>query len=236
MRNTHNILWDVAEIYRKYATEAEEYLEKARRLKEEFGEGPAIVYCWFYSVPQKWSQVEPKIFQLMDYTNLFDLETVLSMPLEKMTKVLNPIIFHRKLAFQLKNFSYTIKSEYSSWECFAKALEQNSVFSIFRRIRKKGDVRVTFKNLAAMKGFVGKSNSILIPDIHVAEVMGIGKNELNRIRTHEISFKNLLEKANEITGCLRKEFDNITTIKWSLGVWFCKAGVRAKDLLTNIII
>ena len=232
MRNTYCILRDVAEIYRKYSTESEEYLKKVRKLKKEFGAGSSIVYCWFYSVPQKWSQVEPKIFQLMEYTNLFDLETILSIPAEKIVKALNPIIFHKELAFQLKNFSHTIKKEYSSWECFAKVLERESIFAIFRRIRKEKGVRVTFKNLAAMKSFVGMTDDILIPDIHVAKVMGICRNELNSIRTHEILFKRLLEKANEITKYLRTEFNDISTIKWSLGIWFYKAGIKARELLT----
>lgn len=67
MRNIKTIVKDVAEIYQESGDEAEEYLHKARMLKEEFGPGLAIVYCWFYSVPQKWTQVEPKIFEFHVY-------------------------------------------------------------------------------------------------------------------------------------------------------------------------
>ena len=53
MRDIESIVKEVADIYRESGKEAEEYLRKARRLKERFGLGLAIIYCWFYSVPQK---------------------------------------------------------------------------------------------------------------------------------------------------------------------------------------
>jgi hypothetical protein len=59
MRKPKEIVKEVAEIYSKNG--AEEYLRRARKLKELYGPSFTIVYCWFYSVPQKWTQVEPKI-------------------------------------------------------------------------------------------------------------------------------------------------------------------------------
>lgn len=82
MRDLDEIVKEVAEIYRRSGKEAEEYLHKARRLREKFGPGLAVVYCWFYSVPQKWTQVEPKIFELGRRTNFFDLNMMLTIPQE----------------------------------------------------------------------------------------------------------------------------------------------------------
>ena len=59
MRGIESIVKEVSQIYRESGVDAQEYLYKARKLKERFGSGLALVYCWFYSVPQKWTRVEP---------------------------------------------------------------------------------------------------------------------------------------------------------------------------------
>jgi hypothetical protein len=55
MREIESIVKDVVEIYQKHDKDAEIYLDKARKLERTFGPGLAIVYYWFYSVPQKWA-------------------------------------------------------------------------------------------------------------------------------------------------------------------------------------
>jgi len=58
MRKLEEIVKEVAEIYRKNEKEAEEYLHKARKLKERYGSGLAIVYCGFIRFHRnglKWS-------------------------------------------------------------------------------------------------------------------------------------------------------------------------------------
>lgn len=231
MKEIKSILEHVAEIYRKSGCEAEVYLTKARKLKEAFGTGPAIVYCWFYSVPQKWTQVEPNVFELMECTKLFDSDVILLMQPKVIASVLRPMIFHNEISLQLKNFCSATKSEYSSWDSLGKALREESIFEIFSRLRKNRNIRVTFKNLAAMKAFVGMNNDLIILDTHVAKVMGIGRSELRRFRFHESYFKNLLDKANKVTTVLKKEFSDISTIRWSLAIWFEKAEISARELL-----
>ena len=235
MRNTKKIVEDVAEIYQKSGVDAEEYLHKARKLKEKFGSGLAMVYCWFYSIPQKWTQVEPKVFELMKHTNSFDLETVSNMSSEELAAMLKPLIFFNEISLQLKNFCRVIQDEYGSWEAFAEVIERKDIFSIFKKLRKHGGIRVTFKNLAAMKSFVGLSNDFLILDTHVAKVLGISEDVRNKYRVQEKLFKDLLDFSNQITQALeRKGFQRTTTIQWSLAIWFNKAKIPANDLLSQL--
>ena len=109
MRDIENIVKDVTRIYRESGNEAEEYLRKARRIKERFGPGLAIIYCWFYSVPQKWTQVEPKIFEIMKRTNYFDLDTMSKVSKEELATTLKPMIFYNEISIQLKNFCKAIQ-------------------------------------------------------------------------------------------------------------------------------
>ena len=235
MRDAGEIVEDVVEIYRESGVDAEEYLDKARKLKEKFGSGFAVIYCWFYSVPQKWTQVEPKILKLLKQTNSFDLETILRISKEEFAAMLKPMIFSNEISLQLKNFCKAIQDEYGSWEGFAEAIEKEDVFSIFKKLRKHGGIRITFKNLAAMKSFVGVSNDFLILDTHVAKLLGMSKNVRNKYKVQEKLFKNLLIFMNKITMALRKKgFQRINTIQWSLAIWFNKAKIRANHLLTHI--
>jgi len=234
MRDAEKIVEDVVEIYRESRVDAEEYLHKARKLKEKFGPGLAIVYCWFYSVPQKWTQVEPKIFEMRKSTNSFDLGTMSKMPEEEMATMLKPMIFYNEISLQLKKFCETIQDEYGSWAGFAEAIEKKDVFSIFKKLRKHEGIRLTFKNLAAIKSFIGLSNDFLILDTHVAKVLGISKDARNRYRVQDEKIKDLLEFSNRIAQVIEREgFQKVTTIQWSLAIWFNKAKIRANDLLTN---
>ena len=235
MRDAEEIVEDVAEIYRESGVDAEEYLHKARKIKEKFGSGLATVYCWFYSIPQKWTQVEPRIFELAKHTKFFDLKTILSMPSEELATLLKPMIFSNEISLQLKNFCRVVQDEYSSWEGFAEVIEKEGIFSIFKKLRKHGSIRVTFKNLAAMKSFVGLSNGFLILDTHVAKVLGISKNMRNKYRVQEKLFKSLLVFSNRITQALeRNGFQKMTTIQWSLAIWFNKARIPVNDLLAQL--
>ena len=235
MRDIGLIVKEIAEIYRRSGDQAEEYLQKARKLKKMFGPGLAIVYCWFYSVPQKWSQVEPKIFELMSLTNSFDLDTMLEISKEQLAAMLKPMIFYNEIALQLKNFCGAVKGGYESWEFFAEVIKERDILSVFENLRKHGGIRLTFKNLAAMKSFVGLSNDFLILDTHVAKVLGINKDVRNKYRVQEKLFKDLLIFSDRITQALEREgFQRMTTIRWSLAIWFNKTGVQADELLTNI--
>jgi hypothetical protein len=233
MWNVESIVKDVATIYRKSGNEAVEYLGEARKLEETFGPGPAIIYCWFYSIPQKWTQVESKIFELMEHTDFFDLDTTISMQPEKIAAIVKPMIFRNEIASQLKNFCFAVRNQYCSWNRFAKVLKDESVFVIFSEIRKNRNVRVSFKNLAAMKSFVGMDDDLIILDTHVAKVLRINKDKLNKIRTNELLFRNLLETAKDITTELKKEFSDISSIKWSLAIWFNETKIKANSLLLS---
>lgn len=233
MRGIESIFDDVAEIYRESGNDAEEYLHKARKLKEKFGPGLAVVYCWFYSVPQKWTQVEPKIFELMRSTNSFDLNTVLAVPKEKLAKMLKPMIFSNKISGQFKNFCCAVRKEYVSWNNFVEELGKEDIFAIFGKLRTHKNCRTSFKNLAAMMIFIGMSDDLLILDTHVAKAIGMNKNEVSKYRAQERLFRGLLSSLGNVTEELkRRGFNNITMAKWSLAIWFNKANIQAKQLLT----
>lgn len=235
MRDIESIVKDVADIYQESGKEAEEYLCKARKLKEKFNPGLAIVYCWFYSIPQKWTQVEPKIFELMKLTDSFDLDTMLKISKEELAANLKPMIFCNEISLQLKNFCKAIQDEYGSWKSFAEAIEEQNIFAIFRKLRKHRSIRLTFKNLAAMKNFVGLSEDLIILDTHVAKVLGINKDERNKCRVQEKLFADLLVFSNQITQALEKiGLQKMATIQWSLAIWFNKAKIRANELLVYI--
>ncbi len=234
MRGLEEIVKDIAKIYRKSGKEAEEYLLKARKLKERFGSGLAIVYCWFYSVPQKWTQVEPKIFELMEHTNSFNLDLILAMPAEKIASILRPMIFYNEISLQFKNLCKAIRNEYSSWNAFAYALDKESIFAIFDKLRKNRGIRLTFKNLAAMKIFVGKEDNLLILDTHVAKILGINKREQKEYRTQNKSFKSLLDFSERVTQRLAKHGLKITMAEWSLAIWFHRAKIPANKLLYTL--
>jgi endonuclease III-like uncharacterized protein len=236
MKHIESIVKEVAEIYRKNGNDAEEYLRKARKLKGKFGSGPAIVYCWFYSVPQKWTQVEPKVFELMKKMNYFDLDTMLATSTQSLALMLKPMIFCNNIAKQLIRFCEAIKGEYGSWKGLGNALGKDSIFTLFETLRRFKGIRLTLKNLAAMKIFVGMEDNLLILDIHLAEVLGINKNEIDKYRVREAYFKELLKKSEEITDKLRTTSgDEIQTVKWSLAIWFEKARISANKLLFDVI-
>jgi len=233
MRRIDSIVEDVADIYHTSGRDAEEYLYKARKLKEEYGPGLAVVYCWFYSVPQKWSQVEPKVFDLMKKANSFDLDEMLAMPVESLASKLKPIIFYNKIALQLKRFCETIRAKYGSWGLFCDILCEENIFSIFKALRRFEDIRLTFKNLAAMKIFVGLEDNLLILDTHVAKVLGINNKEASKYRVRELLFRSLLTRHDEITERLRLRGIDTCMAKWSLAIWFNGAKIKANSLLLS---
>ena len=86
-----------------------------------------------------------------------------------------------------------------------------------------------------MKSFVGLGNDFLILDTHVAKVLGISKDVRNKYRVQEKLFKDLATFSNRLTQTLEREgFQKITTIQWSLAIWFNKAKIRANDLLPQL--
>lgn len=232
MEKYERILRKIAEVYQRKERDAEEYLTKARRLKKEIGLSFAIVYCWFFSIPQKWTQVEPKIFELSRYTNSFDLNSMLFMNSKRIAQILKPIIFYNQISMHLKNFCKVIHDEYRSWENFSNSLEKETIFTIFKRIRRNKSSRVTFKNLAAMKIFVGMNNDLFILDTHVAKVLGLSKHEQTKINVQRRLFEKMLMFSEKITYDLREMgFNEVTTAKWSLAIWFNGAKISANDLL-----
>lgn len=230
MRDTKQIIEDVAKIYEESGRDAEEYLNKARKLRDLWGFGPAIVYCWFYSVPQRWTQVETRIFEVMRLTNSFDLDTIILLPSSKLASLLKPMIFRNKIASYLKNFCKAVKREYGSWICFAEVLENEKISMILEKLRKY-KAGITFKNLAAMKIFVGMNDNLLILDTHVSRVLGIGKSELRKYRTQGKYFQSLLHSLNVVTAELREKRHNATLALWSLSLWFNGSRILASELL-----
>jgi len=214
--------------------DADNYLKKVRKLKGEFGPGLASVYCWFYSTPQRWTRIEPEIFKLKEHTDSFDLENVSKISEIRLARLLKSLVFSNAISKQLKSYCKSIQDEYGSWAGFAQALENEDIFSIFNKLRRHHDIRLTFKNLAAMKSFVGFSDDFLILDTHVAKVLGITKESRNRYVVQDELFKGLLGFSEKITDLLKLEgWRKMTTIEWSLAIWFNKAGIHAGDLLTR---
>ena len=232
MRELEEIVEEVSKVYLKSGKEAEDYLQRARRLRGIFGSGFTVVYSWFYSVPQKWSQVEPRIFELARNTRSFDLNVVLSMPTEDIAGVLKPMIFRNQISLQLKKFCEAIYEEFHSWDFFVNELNRNSIFTIFERLKRHKGIRLSFKNLAAMKILVGMDDDLIILDRHVARVLGLSRNEQSRYRSRGNMFLDLLSISRSVTQKLRRRgLRDVTTAKWSLSVWFDGAKMSAKELL-----
>jgi hypothetical protein len=222
----------ILKIYEEKFKDATIYLERARRLRNKLGSGFSVVYCWFYSVPQKWTMLEPKIFALANKTNNFDLKFILQIPTSKLAELMKPLIFYNKISLQLKNFSKAVEREFSSWDGFVEEIEKKSIFDIFKILSEYSNIRVTFKNLASMKIFIGQENDLLILDTHVANVLGINKNDLHKYRSREDYFKSLLKLAHMITNKLKHYgLTEVTVVKWSLSIWFYETKIPGEALL-----
>lgn len=215
--------------------DAIDYLNKARKLKEEFGSGLATMYCWFYSIPQKWTQVEPIIFKLAQHTGGFDLRRIPNISITKFAELLKPIIFRNDISIQLKRFCRSVRNQYGSWESFAEALENENMFQVLRKLRRHNNIRLTFKNLATMKSFVGCHDNLIILDTHVARVLGLTEKLRSKHVVQEKLFKSLLAFSYNVTKLLeRKGFKDLSVIEWSLAIWFNKVGISSNDLLTTL--
>jgi hypothetical protein len=234
MKEVKSAAEKIAQIYRESGAEAERYLRRTRKLKDLCGPSFAVIYCWFYSVPQRWIQVEPKIFELAKKTNSFDLDIILKVSKEKLAAALEPMIFRNEISLQLKNFCKAIKNEYLSWGNFANALKEESIFAIFEKLRRYKNTRLTFKNLAAMKIFVGMNNSLIILDTHIAKMLGISKTERGKYVAWEKSFQSLLDLSRKVTNELKKKGLDVSGAKWSLAIWFNKTKIPANRLLQFI--
>lgn len=70
--------------------------------------------------------MEHKIFELMEHTDSFSLDVILTMPAREMASMLRPMIFYNEISLQLKNFCKAIRDGYSSWDSFADALNNES--------------------------------------------------------------------------------------------------------------
>ena len=235
MKERDQVIMDICGIYEKCSTQAKEYLSKAQKLKYYYEPGVAIIYCWFYSVPQRWHKIEPKIFELASMCRQFDLQFMSEVQIGDLSKKLRPFMFYNSLSVQLKNFCKAIKREFHTWELFERTLIGDSIFDIYRRMKAFKAIRLTFKNLSAMKIFVGGDENLLILDKHVAKILRIGQSQLIKYKTNEYWFKKLLDFSSEINRELRaKLFRDITVAKWSLAIWFHESRISAKDLLPMI--
>lgn len=235
MREIETLVDELTIICKKNFQQAQNYLLRAREMKKRFGYGFATIYCWFYSVPQKWITIEPKIFELISLTNSFDLNVVIEVPVERLALALRHLIFFKELSIQLKNFCRAIKEEYESWDTFVRELIEKDLFEIFRRLRKYRNTRITFKNLMAMKIFLGMEDNLMILDSHVASFLGIDQRSLAKCKYQEPCLRKLLKTSQEITSRLKKlGFHSITTAIWSLSVWFEKSKVKSNELLVYL--
>lgn len=235
MKEIKDTTKEIAQIYRENKAEAKNYLHKARKLKDLYSPAFAIIYCWFYSVPQKWAQVEPKIFELAKKTNSFSLDIIPTISVKKLATILKPLIFRSEISLQLKNFCKATKSEYLSWNNFANRLEKENIFTIFKRLKKYENIRLTFKNLAAMKIFVAMNDDLIILDTHVARVLGINKIKRGEYVIREKNFQKMLAFSKKVTDELKKKgLKDVSMAKWSLAIWFNKAKISDSRLLSFI--
>jgi len=153
------------------------------------------------------------------------------MPTERIAEDLKPMIFYNRISAELKNFCGCISNEYYSWNNFVNQLTEESIFALFKKLRKYKGIRVTFKNLAAMKILVAMEDDLLIVDRHVAKVFGLDKSVTNKGRIEERGFKKLLQKAEKITDELKKRGLRVCMATWSLSIWFSKTKILADTLL-----
>jgi len=232
MKKIETLIKELTVICNKSDRQARNYLVRAREMKDRFGDGFAVIYCWFYSVPQKWTIIEPKIFELIEPTNSFDLETMIKIPAEQLALPLKAVIFSKVLSIQMKNFCKAIRVEYGSWDDFVHELRDQNLFKIFRRLRKYRNIRVTFKNLMAMKIFLGKEDDLMILDGHIADFLRIDEKLLAKCKSQEPYLRDLLETSQRITNQLRMQgLQYMTTAIWTLSVWFEKSKVMPNELL-----
>jgi len=113
------------------------------------------------------------------------------------------MIFRNVIACQFKNFCRVIKDKYSTWDCFADALKEKHIFDLFNQLRTHQSIRLTFKNLSAMKVFVARDDNLIILDRHVARVLGILEYKNLYVQNRKC-FEMLLSLANKITKKTRK--------------------------------
>ncbi len=232
-RESQNIVKDLLDIFKVSGIDAIDYLNRVRTLESKFGTGFAISYCWFYSTPQKWMFVEPKIFDLAERTESFDLETILEINFNELSNMFKPLLYSNELSFQFSRFCKAIKGNYGTWTNFKKAIMSENLSRILNKLRKSSNIRLTFKNLAAMASFVGNFDIYPILDTHVGKILGINKYQRAKCVIHGKSFEEVKNYSEEITSKLANTFHELTTIQWSLSVWFNGSGLSSNDLLSN---
>jgi len=231
----HETVERVKKLYPEYRDEAEEYLRKARKIKTSLGLGTAICYCWFYSIPQRWKALEPRIIKLAERTRYFNLKNIMELSYDELRCIFNSIVFHDIISLQFKKFCNAIVKIYGSWEEFEKALIQRDIVDLFNELRAEGKIRLTFKNLSAMKIIVGQDDDLIILDIHVGRFLGLSTNEVALCRQSPKAFLALMDQCFAITKELKNlGFKDISTVKWSLAIWFSKTGTSASQLLPYI--
>ena len=230
LKHVDSLVEEISKIYHLNYKDAEIYLSKARNLINYPGIGFAIAYCWFYSVPQRWIVVEDKVFSLARYTENFNLNRLLSLSNKDLASILKPMRFYNSIAVQFKNFIRVIEL-LGSWESFFDRLCKKEIIDLFIELRKFRNIRITFKNLSAMKSFICKNDNFIILDTHVGRFLGLNKYEIVKYNTNSQKFEELMRYTNYITNLLRKNISKISAIKWSLSIWFYKSKIPANRLL-----
>jgi len=231
----HETVGKLKELYPRFKEEATEYLNKARKIETVLGPGTAICYCWFYSVPQRWTALEPRIMKLAEETEYFNLERILKLRYSELKCLFNGIVFHNIISLQFRRFCGAIAKIYGSWEKFGKILKEKDIVALFRELRNESNIRLTFKNLSAMKIIVGQDDNLLIPDTHVGNFLGLTFREITMCRQDPKAFLALIDQCHLITRELKVlGLKDISTAKWSLAVWFSKSKTSASQLLPCI--
>jgi len=229
------IVEKLKELYPKFKKESIEYLKKARKIETVLGPGTAICYCWFYSVPQRWITLEPRIMKLAEKTENFNLERILKLRYSELKCFFNGIVFHNIISLQFKRFCSTIAKIYGSWEKFGEILKEKDIVALFCELRNESNIRLTFKNLSAMKIIVGRDDDLLILDSHVGNFLGLTFREITMCRQNPKAFLALIDQCHLITRELKiLGLKDASTAKWSLAIWFSKAKTSASQLLPCI--
>ncbi len=169
------------------------------------------------------------------HTDNFDLETILNTSDKTIARILRSIVFHNEVSFQLKDFCKAVYYEFNSWDSFVNEMDTKSVFTTFTKLRKYKRIRLSFKNLAAMKIFVGMDDNLLILDRHVAKTFGLNESEQNKYRSRGDMFWHIVTISETITEKLKEKGLNVTMAKWSLSLWFDGAGMSADELFLKDI-
>lgn len=218
-------------IYMQKLDDVNIYLFKARNIIYTLGYGSGIVYCWLYSIPQKWKMCEETFFELLRKTKKFDVDVLLSLDIRKIERITRPLGFYRKIFRDFLNFILKTYEVFGDWEGFYNTICSKDVFKLFNILKEYGFNRISLKNLSAMKAYVAGEDNVIILDRHVGRVLKIKENIIRKANLNPKIYKDILREISNYIDHVSQNFYELTPIKLSLASWFYDTDTSASSLL-----